>query len=157
MEQIHTCVDTLVSAGIQSYIGLLCCGEQKRSKALLHDILQLSGLSHGGPSAKVGGGTHGVSYMLMYFTVRGVLATLLVLRATVYWTRVPDLEYLHRCSRRVADVLEEHARVGPEALGSGAVCLSEVPTTGCECGTTGCSGASGCGRRAPHQDAFAAS
>jgi hypothetical protein len=166
MEQLQTCVDRLVSAGIQSYIGLLCLGEQRRSKALLHDVLQLSGLAHGGPSAKVGGGAYGVSYMLMYFTIRGVLASLLVLRATVYWSKIPDLEQLQRCSRRVADVLENEAGLGPGMLGRGSAAelssgLSREDTdhhvTGpltapCDCGSTGCSGASGCARHAPHQD-----
>lgn len=155
MEQLQECVDRLVSAGIQSYIGLLCCGEQKRSKSLLHDILQVSGLSNGGPSAKVGDGTRGVSYMLMYFTLRGVLASLLVLRATAYWKKVPDLEQLQMCSRRLADALEEQAGLDQSALGAGA---AELPGDHrCDCGLNGYSGASDCAPRAPRRDAFAVS
>ena len=54
--------------------------------------------------------------MLMYFTLRGVLASLLVLRATAYWKKVPDLEQLQMCSRRLADALEEQAGLDQSAL-----------------------------------------
>jgi hypothetical protein len=152
MEQLQTCVDRLVSAGIQSYIGLLCCGEQERSRDLLRDVLQLSGLSQGGPSSKVGGGPGGMCSMLMYFTIRGVLASLLVLRATVYWAKIPDLEQLHRCSRRLADVLEIETGISREAHRGAA-----APVSDCDCDATGYSEASDCGRLAPRPGVCAVS
>ena len=108
MDQLQTCIDRLVSCGIRAYIGLLCAGEQVRSRRLLSDTMQMSSLASGGPSALRTRSTRPddiaqeSSYLrcVAFFTLRSLLASLLVLRATGYWRRVPELQQLqHECGR----------------------------------------------------------
>ena len=108
MEQLRYCVDRCVEVGIRAYIGLLCCGEVERSRRVFHDAMQLSSLARGGPSAPVTGGTGplgSLSRCLAYFTVRSLLASLLVLRTTVYWQRVPELRELQEVCGRLGEEL----------------------------------------------------
>ncbi len=120
MDQLRTVVEELVGAGIRSYIGLLGLGEQVRSRRLFSDALELSAIVAGGPSARVKpmrGALirgEGVSYdssggplmsCLVLLTVRSMLSTLLVLKTTVYWRKLPQLdELLQRCLRAAACV-----------------------------------------------------
>ena len=107
MDGFVVSVEEVVSAAIRAYIGLLCCGERERSRRLLSDALELSLLNEGGPSARIPGGTgHGaLARCLVYYTLRSLLASLLVLRATVYWQRVPELEALKEaCARLTAEI-----------------------------------------------------
>ena len=108
MERLQECVDRVVSSGIRAYTGLLCCGERNRARRVLTDTMQISSLVWGGPSALVAvatadeaGRDGAVSYVrcMAFFTLRSLLASLLVLRATAYWARVPALEELqHDCA-----------------------------------------------------------
>ncbi|MFP4552034.1 MAG: hypothetical protein ACLFNT_14605, partial [Spirochaetales bacterium] len=74
----------------------------------------------GGPSSKLGSasaGTRGdrradasersIAWALIYFTLRSILSSLLVLRATRYWARIPGLANLQACCRSVADIVED--------------------------------------------------
>ena len=144
MDKLQECVDRLVSSGIQSYIGLLCCGERVRSRRVLSDTMQISSIAAGGPSALValsggdegaerpiapgptvpgpaapgptaGGGAEPVSFVrcVAFFTLRSLLASLLVLRATAYWARVPALGELQQACAQFSRCLEEpHGRLG---------------------------------------------
>lgn len=92
--ELQSCVDAVVHAGIQSYIGLLCCGERARSRRLFADTMQISSLAAGGPSTRLPGARDGAASLggvLLFFTLRSLLSSLLVLRATAYWARVPSL------------------------------------------------------------------
>ena len=144
MDKLQECVERLVSSGIQSYIGLLCCGERVRSRRVLSDTMQISSIAAGGPSALValsggdegaerpiapgptvpgpaapgptaGGGAEPVSFVrcVAFFTLRSLLASLLVLRATAYWARVPALGELQQACAQFNRCLEEpDGRVG---------------------------------------------
>ncbi len=149
MDKLQECVDRLVSSGIQSYIGLLCCGERVRSRRVLSDTMQISSIAAGGPSAlsclsggdgsagrttvpgpaapgttaegpaapgtTAGGGAEPVSFVrcVAFFTLRSLLASLLVLRATAYWARVPALGELQQACAQFSRCLEEpHGRLG---------------------------------------------
>jgi len=57
--ELQSCVDAVVHAGIQSYIGLLCCGERARSRRLFADTMQISSLAAGSPAG--GAGRSGVA------------------------------------------------------------------------------------------------
>ena len=116
MDRLQECVDRVVSSGMQAYIGLLSCGERNRARRVLTDTLQISSLMWGGPSALIAtanataaaaatttaGGREGTIRSvrcIAFFTLRSLLASLLVLRATACWTRVPALEELqHDCA-----------------------------------------------------------
>ncbi|TVQ26789.1 MAG: hypothetical protein EA382_04800 [Spirochaetaceae bacterium] len=107
MDGLVVSVEAVVSTAIRAYIGLLCCGERERSRRLLSDALELSLLNGGGPSARVpgGAGSGALARCLVYYTLRSLLASLLVLRATVYWQRVPELEALKEaCARLTAEI-----------------------------------------------------
>lgn len=121
MQELDRCVDVVVTAGIRAYIGLLACGEKERSRRVLNDTMQISSIASGGPSARVpvslgapessgnpdsgpirsgrvetsaAGGSAPLARLLIFFTLRSLLASLLVLRATAYWNRVPALAEL---------------------------------------------------------------
>ena len=101
-EQLSQCVDSCVSAGIRSYVGLICCGELERSRRLLSDSLRLSALVSGGPSAR------GQGRALSLLTVQNILATLLVLRATAYWRKIAPLRELQeRCAAVVSELRDK--------------------------------------------------
>lgn len=132
MEELQEHVDRLVTAGIRAYIGLLCCGEQVRSRRVLDDTMQISSIVAGGPSARFGLGgrpitareaaataANSLTRCLIYFSMRSLLASLLVLRATVYWERVPALRELQESCASVNDRL---ARTLP---GSGESVIAE--------------------------------
>lgn len=121
------CVDSCVSAGIRSYVGLICCGELQRSRLLLSDSLRLSAIASGGPSAL------GQGRSLSLLTIRNILATLLVLRATAYWRKVAALRELQD---RCADVVTE---LGMRDCGSECNCLGECRRGGV-CGSGDASG-----------------
>ncbi len=126
MDQLQECIDHLVSSGIRSYIGLLCCGERVRSRRVLSDTMQISSIAAGGPSALVGvsavaaegtnreeggraaAGDEAISFVrcVAFFTLRSLLASLLVLRATAYWARVPALHELQQACARFNRCLE---------------------------------------------------
>lgn len=125
MKELRTRIDHVVRAGIQAYIGLLCAGEQVRSRRLFTDVLQISSFASGGPSARLPvsleweaesvadavaetSGEEGrirLARCLIYYTLRSVLASLLVLRATVYWQRVPALVELQIACARLNGIL----------------------------------------------------
>ena len=112
--ELKRCVDDVVRSGIQAYIGLLCYGEQARSRRVLTDTMQISSLASGGPSARfpVANGiaetnTVSLARCLTYFTLRSLLASLLVLRTTDYWSKVPALEELHRACAELGRCLGE--------------------------------------------------
>ena len=94
--------ETCVAAGIRAYIGLLGYGESRRSRMLFRDTLQLSAALAGGPSSKVDAlawpndtrDPGPLQKSLVNAAVSSMLASLLVLRATVYWQKVPILEAL---------------------------------------------------------------
>jgi hypothetical protein len=103
MDQLLDCADRLVASGIRAYTGLVSCGERDRSRRMLSDTMQISSLSSGGPStvsalAPADGHGPGTAFAavrcMVFFTLRSLLASLLALRATAYWTRVPALEEL---------------------------------------------------------------
>jgi hypothetical protein len=142
MERFFTCVDRMVAEGVAVYIELLCSGEERRSKQLLRDLMQVSSLAAGGPSSKLGSmrsaadtdrvaagsPERSIAWALIYFTLRSILSSLLVLRASRYWNRIPRLENLQTCCRSVADIVEE-IREGERG----------VPCTQCdEGGLAGC-------------------
>lgn len=96
MEELHRCVEAVVTAGIRAYIGLLSCGEKERSRRVLSDTMQISSIVSGGPSTRIpvrraAAGSAALARLLIYFVLRSLLASLLVLRATAYWRRVPAL------------------------------------------------------------------
>lgn len=110
MELLGVAVENLVSAGIRSYIDLLGHGERTRSRRLFSDTLQLSALISGGPSARISPmlvaettSAHPMRSCLILLTLRSILATLLVLKASAYWRRVPALEELQTSCVKVAD------------------------------------------------------
>ncbi len=114
MELLRTAIEELVSAGIRSYIDLLGHGERTRSRRLFSDSLQLSALISGGPSARISPmlvvgpelsppNDHPMRSCLILLSLRSILATLLVLKATAYWRRIPALEELQASCVRVAD------------------------------------------------------
>jgi len=83
--ELQSCIDAVVHTGIQAYIGLLCCGEQARSRRLFADTLQISSLAAGGPSARLPETREGAASfggVLIFFTLRSLLSSFLVLRAT---------------------------------------------------------------------------
>lgn len=107
MEDLQESVDRLVTAGIRAYIGLLCCGERVRSRRVLNDTMQISSVVSGGPSARfplthrsfplrkaTALAASSLTRCLIYFSMRSLLASILVLRATIYWDRVPALREL---------------------------------------------------------------
>ncbi|MFW5689853.1 MAG: hypothetical protein ACOC1U_09795, partial [Spirochaetota bacterium] len=69
-------------------------------KRVLTDTMQISSLASGGPSATVAGSERVfVARCLLFFTLRSLFASLLALRATAYWARVPELAELREaCS-----------------------------------------------------------
>ena len=113
MELLGVAIEELVSAGIRSYIDLLGYGERTRSRRLFSDTLQLSALMSGGPSARISPmlvaettNAHPMRSCLILLALRSILATLLVLKATAYWRRVPALEELQTSCVKVADCVE---------------------------------------------------
>ncbi|MFW5884369.1 MAG: hypothetical protein ACOCVW_02705 [bacterium] len=99
MQELHDCVEGVVTTGIRAYIGLLACGEKERSRRVLSDTMQISSIASGGPSARIPlgkatAGSAALARLLIFFTLRSLLASLLVLRATAYWNRVPALRDL---------------------------------------------------------------
>ena len=128
MDQLQSRVQRCVEAGIRAYIGLLCSGEQERSRRIFHDTMQLSCLSSGGPSAPVhlsgnGGGAGTLTHCLMGFSLQSLLTTLLVLRATAWWARVPELSRLLRACDALAACLQHSA---PERAGQATPVLARV-------------------------------
>lgn len=118
--EMQSCVEHVVHSGIRAYIGLLCCGEQSRSRRVFSDTMQISSLAAGGPSARVpvalsGAPTAGaatLAHCLISFTLRSLLASLLVLRTTVYWSRVPALEELQEACVSLNRCLGEETVAG---------------------------------------------
>ena len=118
MERLRIAIEELVSAGIRSYIDLLGHGERARSRQLFKDALQLSALMSGGPSSRISpmliteastpGSDHPMRSCLILLTLRSILATLLVLKASAYWRRVPVLTELQARCLQVANC------VGPD-------------------------------------------
>ena len=113
MELLGVAIENLVSAGIRSYIDLLGYGERTRSRRLFSDTLQLSALISGGPSARISPilvaettSAHPMRSCLILLTLRSILATLLVLKATAYWRRVPALEELQTSCVKVATCVD---------------------------------------------------
>ena len=113
MESLHIAIEELVSAGIRSYIDLLGHGERARSRQLFKDALQLSALMSGGPSSRISpiliaetsapGNERPMRSCLILLTLRSILATLLVLKASAYWRRVPVLTELQARCLQVAN------------------------------------------------------
>ena len=115
MEPLKVVIDELVSAGIRSYVGLLGHGERTRSRRLFKDVLQLSALMSGGPSARISpilvaeplnteaADDHPMRSCIILLTLRSILATLLVLRTTALWRRLPELDELHSCCIEAAE------------------------------------------------------
>jgi hypothetical protein len=104
-------MEELVRVGIRSYIGLLGLGEQERSRRILTDALQVSALVSGGPSARLPGtgdfsAVRPLAGCLVLLTVRSLLATLLVLKTTIFWRKLPQLEELLDCCFRAAACTE---------------------------------------------------
>jgi len=114
-----------VAAGIRAYIELLAYGELKRSRLLLHDVLTLSTTVSGGPSTRAGaviGNTASnpgpsapdasarfaapgrMGQVVAESTARSMLATLLVLRTTSYWPRIPVLQTLLDSATRLGSL-----------------------------------------------------
>ena len=130
MNRFLSLCEKCVSTGVRAYIELLAYGELSRSRLLLNDVLTISTTLSGGPSARVGprsigdaGGTRTQSDSLRLSdraclavtesTARSLLATLLVLRTTAYWSRVPALQTL----------LDTATRIGTLASRSSSACL----------------------------------
>jgi len=118
--ELKRCIDDVVHAGVQAYIGLLCYGEQSRSRRVLTDTMQISSLASGGPSARFPVTTGiaetspvSLARCLTYFTLRSLLASLLVLRATDYWSKVPALEELHQACAALGRCLGEAGHDAP--------------------------------------------
>ena len=139
MDVLHECIDGVVSTGIRSYVGLLCNGELVRSRRLFADTMQLSSLAAGwsGPCTAVAeDGAYGGTPSLQCRTLaalRGLLASLLLLRPTVYWARVPELrELLQQCARLNRSLRDEGEagsavawpRPGPSPIAHEAVLVS---------------------------------
>lgn len=120
MDQLHDCVEQVVEAGVRAYVGLLCCGEKVRSRRVLTDTMQISSLASGGPSSTLPPsrvhaasvslakpGCAPLARVLVYYAVRSLLASLLVLRATAYWARVPALGELQDACALLSRCLDE--------------------------------------------------
>lgn len=130
MEALRVAIDELVSAGIRSYIDLLGYGERTRSRRLFSDALQLSAMISGGPSARISPLlvaesinpslemtaecsctrpekmlNRPMTTCLILLALRSILATLLVLKATTYWRRIPALEELQASCIKVAEFM----------------------------------------------------
>ncbi|MBU8913362.1 MAG: hypothetical protein KOO61_05010 [Spirochaetales bacterium] len=136
MEPLRVAIDELVSAGIRSYIGLLGHGERTRSRRLFSDALQLSAMISGGPSARmspvlVAEAPNGRPMMacVILLTIRSILATLLVLKTTAHWRRIPALEELQMSCVRVAGCMEEPIA---DTQPSGWSSAGTAPTLNCE-------------------------
>ena len=122
MEELHRCVEGVVTAGIRAYIGLLACGEKERSRRVLSDTMQISSIASGGPSARIPvrtatTGSAALARLLIFFALRSLLASLLVLRATAYWSRVPALADLQKACALLNRCLGEG--IAEAALGGG--------------------------------------
>jgi hypothetical protein len=81
------------------------------------------------------------SYLILA-TLRSVLATLLVLKTTAYWCRLPELDELHSCCIRAAACVgkePDDIPAGPEKRTSGrtAAMLNRRPSPGTD-GVRGC-------------------
>lgn len=126
MEELHRCVEGVVTAGIRAYIGLLACGEKERSRRVLSDTMQISSIASGGPSARIqacaaSAGSAALARLLIFFTLRSLLASLLVLRATAYWSRVPALADLQEACGLLNRCLGEGIAEAAMGGGGGAV------------------------------------
>lgn len=149
MDALRVHVDSLVSVGIRSYIGLLAHGERSRSRCLFNDVLHLSALVSGGPSARISPllisdrpERGAFQQCVILITLRSILATLLVLRTTRYWQRVPELARLHECCVQVAHTFEkpqpaDSSNGRGHASGRTAVALNELQTDSTDI-VTGC-------------------
>ncbi len=118
--ELQSCIDAVVHTGIQAYIGLLCCGERARSRRLFADTMQISSLAAGGPSARLPGAHSAAASLggvMIFFTLRSLLSSLLVLRATAYWSRVPSLVELQEACIALSRCL---GTTVPRAIGSRA-------------------------------------
>ena len=137
MNRILSLCEKCVSTGVRAYIELLAYGELSRSRLLLNDVLTISTTISGGPSARVGprsiGGADGsrahsdslrlsdrACLAVTESTARSLLATLLVLRTTAYWSRVPALQTL----------LDTATRIGTLASRSSSGCFPCAGTNG---------------------------
>ena len=141
MNKLREIGETCVAAGIRAYIGLLGYGELNRSRKLFRDTLQLSAALAGGPSSQIAALSWpntieepGIfQRSLVRASVASMLASLFVLRATVYWQKVPVLEAL----------LESCSALAREAgYASGGTCAL-CGMSGCDCDDAG----SSCGCR----------
>jgi hypothetical protein len=97
-------MEDLVSTGIRVYIGLIGCGEKVRSTRIFKDVLELSAMAAGGPSRLVELGTSGGTVTgprhngVVMATMQSLLSSVLVLRLTGYWQRIPELgELVRKC------------------------------------------------------------
>ena len=130
MERLRIAIEELVSAGIRSYIDLLGHGERARSRQLFKDALQLSALMSGGPSSRISpiliaeastpGNDHPMRSCLILLTLRSILATLLVLKASAYWRRVPVLAELQARCLQVANCVGPQVGLSPGGVHPGA-------------------------------------
>ncbi len=118
MDTLHECIDGVVSSGIRSYLGLLCNGEIVHSRKLFTDTMELSSLAAEwrDPCVAVAedgayGGTHSLPCQTLS-ALRGVLASLLLLRPTVYWARVPELRELQDQCARLNQSLRDEGETG---------------------------------------------
>lgn len=125
MDQLRIAVDDVVSAGIRAYIGLLGRGEKTRSRLIFSDALQLSAVVAGGPSSRISpvftAGNRAPSMVACagLLTLRSLLASLLVLKTTGFWSRVPALAELQDCCLRVATCFGVTDGAGSDVAGSG--------------------------------------
>ncbi len=144
MEELQRRIDRVVRAGIQAYIGLLCAGEKERSRRIFSDVLQISSFLAGGPSTRlpislsapnaVETGQAALARCMIFYTLRSVLASLLVLRVTAYWSKVPALVDLHqecgRLNRLLGGVTGQQdvaERPDDESHHSGCACSRSTP------------------------------
>jgi len=96
MERLSAEIDVLVRTGIRAYIDLIGRGERVRSGRIFKDVLELSALCSGGPSRRVAVTSIAEGAVIIAAVVRSLLATLLVLRFSRYWSAVPLLGDLAR-------------------------------------------------------------
>lgn len=115
MTTTRTKSDECMRIAVQAYVGLLCAGERVLSKELLRTSIDLAAALRRPCVSSAGdrGGGRGPRIALaaqeperddcplsrrrltLQLALRNLLTTLLLLRVTAYWRRVPLLEQLH--------------------------------------------------------------
>jgi hypothetical protein len=104
MDRFISLCETCVSAGIRAYIGLLSYGELQRSRLLLRDILTLSSAFSRGPSVGRNSPFVATRCIIAHSVAQSMLSSLLVLRVTEYWARIPALGVLLEASSRLGQL-----------------------------------------------------